>query len=151
MGGVFSECFGNIVSKQADFTCRSRSYWFLRKAICESRRWKKAAIAFCSSISEGCNIGICPNTSSEIENLSNKHNFPEGTKGEKDKNLDHGTMVPLHFIREVYNKGKIIILGISGLSYQEHYILGQIIKEAIDNLNRRVVYIASGDLSHCLK
>lgn len=87
----------------------------------------------------------------EIEKLANKHNFPAGTKGEKDKNLDHGTMVPLHFIRKVYKKGKIIRLGISGLSYQEHYILGQIIKEAIDNLNRRVVYIASGDLSHCLK
>ena len=44
--------------------------------------------------------------------------------------LDHGTMVPLYFIRKFYGKGKIVRIGLSGLSLIDHYQLGIYIKKA---------------------
>ena len=87
----------------------------------------------------------------EIENICNEKNFPAGTFGEKNPELDHGTMVPLYFIEQEYKDFKLIRLGISNLPLVEHYRMGQIIKEAVEKLNRRVVYVASGDLSHKLQ
>ncbi|WP_034447696.1 AmmeMemoRadiSam system protein A [Butyrivibrio sp. AE2032] len=77
--------------------------------------------------------------------------FPCGTLGEKQKELDHGTMVPLWFIRGKYKGGKIVRIGLSGLHLVEHYRLGLIIAEAIEKLGRRAVFVASGDLSHKLQ
>lgn len=85
----------------------------------------------------------------EIENISKKYNFPAGRT--KDIELDHGTMIPLYFIRKYYKEGKIIVLGPSGLPLIDNYMMGIIIKEAVNNLNKKVVYIASGDLSHKLQ
>lgn len=85
----------------------------------------------------------------EIENVSKKYNFPAGRT--KDTKLDHGTMIPLYFIRKYYKEGKIIVLGPSGLPLIDNYMMGIIIKEAVNNLNKKVVFIASGDLSHKLQ
>jgi AmmeMemoRadiSam system protein A/AmmeMemoRadiSam system protein B len=85
----------------------------------------------------------------EIENVSKKYNFPAGRT--KDTELDHGTMIPLYFIRKYYKEGKIIVLGPSGLPLIDNYMMGIIIKEAVNNLNKKVVFIASGDLSHKLQ
>ena len=71
--------------------------------------------------------------------------------GERDRKLDHGTMVPLYFIRKEYSGGKIVRIGLSGLPLTEHYKLGQMIREAVDQLGRRAVFVASGDLSHKLQ
>ena len=60
-------------------------------------------------------------------------------------------MIPLYFIRKYYKEGKIIVLGPSGLPLIDNYMMGIIIKEAVNNLNKKVVYIASGDLSHKLQ
>jgi AmmeMemoRadiSam system protein A len=60
-------------------------------------------------------------------------------------------MVPLYFIRKAYKGGKIVRVGLSGLSYEAHYRLGEIIKEASLKLNRKIVFVASGDLSHKLQ
>ncbi len=87
----------------------------------------------------------------EIEKRAKDIDFPAGTLGEVDRNLDHGTMVPLWFIRKKYKGGKIVRIGISGLPLTDHYRLGQMIKKVVDNVNRRVVVIASGDLSHKLQ
>jgi AmmeMemoRadiSam system protein A len=87
----------------------------------------------------------------EIEKLAQKVDFPTGTDGERDRSLDHGTMVPLWFIRNKYKGGKIVRIGLSGLSFMEHYKLGQLIKQAVNNLGRRAVFVASGDLSHKLQ
>ena len=87
----------------------------------------------------------------EIEKIAEAENFPAGTKAERDPALDHGTMVPLYFIRKAYKGGKIVRVGLSGLSYEAHYRLGEIIKEAADKLNRKIVFVASGDLSHKLQ
>lgn len=88
---------------------------------------------------------------SEIERIASRKSFPAGTLGEKDRNLDHGVMVPISFIRKKYRGGKIVRVGLSALPLTEHYKLGQIIKEAADNTNKRIVYVASGDLSHKLQ
>ncbi len=87
----------------------------------------------------------------EIEKISKERDFPAGTRGEQDPSLDHGTMVPLYFIRKELPNCNIVRIGLSGLALVKHYEFGQIIKEAIENLNRRVVFVASGDLSHKLQ
>lgn len=83
--------------------------------------------------------------------LLNRDGFPGGTLGERDRELDHGTMVPLYFIRKHYSSGKIIRIGLSGLPLADHYMLGKYIREVADELGRKTVIVASGDLSHKLK
>ena len=77
--------------------------------------------------------------------------FPAGTLGERDTRLDHGTMVPLWFIRRKYDGFKIVRIGLSGLPLTNHYQFGMMLKEAVENTGRRVVLVASGDLSHKLQ
>ena len=86
-----------------------------------------------------------------IEALASDIDFPAGTLGQKKRELDHGTMVPLYFIRQKYSKFNIVRIGLSGLALTEHYALGQIIKRAVEETGRRAVYVASGDLSHKLQ
>ncbi len=87
----------------------------------------------------------------EIEKISKSKGFPAGTMGERDPFLDHGTMVPLYFIRKVYPDCKIVRIGLSGLPLTDHYRLGQIVKAAVEKTGRKAVYVASGDLSHKLQ
>ncbi len=92
-----------------------------------------------------------------------------GTLGEIDPALDHGTMVPLYFIRKewadrdsrsgsaVQTSGsvaqpyRILRIGLSGQPLTEHYKLGVKIRRAVEVLGRRAVFVASGDLSHKLQ
>ena len=83
--------------------------------------------------------------------LADAAGFPAGTLGERDAELDHGTMVPLWFIRRKYSGGRIIRIGLSGLSLSDHYRLGQLITRAVEDTGRRAVFVASGDLSHKLQ
>lgn len=87
----------------------------------------------------------------EICKQADKQDFPAGTLGERDKDLDHGCMVPLWFIRKKYKGGKIVRIGLSSLPLTDHYKLGQMIQKAVDKLGRKVVFVASGDLSHKLQ
>jgi len=73
-----------------------------------------------------------------------------GTKGERDKELDHGTMIPLSFLAERDLPCEVVRIGLSGMDAAEHYRLGKCIKKTAEELNRDVVVIASGDLSHKL-
>lgn len=86
-----------------------------------------------------------------IAEAAGAQGFPAGVMGERERRLDHGTMVPLYFIRQRYQGGKIVRIGLSGLPLSEHYRFGQIIREAVDRLGTRAVFIASGDLSHKLQ
>ena len=83
--------------------------------------------------------------------ISDAENFPAGTRGERDRTLDHGTMVPLYFIRQFYSGFHLVRLGLSGLPLADHYAFGRIIQQAVEDLDRRAVFIASGDLSHKLQ
>ena len=86
-----------------------------------------------------------------ITRLAFDDDFPAGFEGEKKKALDHGTMVPLYFIRKYYKGGNIIRIGLSGLSLVDHYKLGMYIQQAVTDLGRKAVFVASGDLSHKLQ
>ena len=87
----------------------------------------------------------------KISETADLNGFPCGTLGGESTVLDHGTMVPLWFIRNKYKGGKIVRIGLSGLPLTDHYRLGMFIKEAAEALGRRVVVVASGDLSHKLQ
>ena len=77
--------------------------------------------------------------------------IPAGGEGERDRSLDHGTMVPLSFIQAAGTHCPIVRIGLSGLSPLEHYNLGRAVARAAERLDRRAVYVASGDLSHKLR
>ena len=86
-----------------------------------------------------------------IEREAKKQRLFAGTLGQREPALDHGTMVPLYFIRQKYENFKLIRIGLSGLPLEDHYRLGQAIRQAVDETGRRVVFVASGDLSHKLQ
>lgn len=80
-----------------------------------------------------------------------KAGLSAGTLGEQNPELDHGTMIPLWFIRRAPADFRIVRIGISGLPLPDHYRLGIEIQKTAEDLGRRVVFVASGDLSHKLK
>ncbi len=82
---------------------------------------------------------------------SHKSGIPAGIEGEKSPLLDHGTMVPLYFVTQKYKDAKLVRLSLSGLSLETHWEYGRAIAKAIDEVGRRCVFVASGDLSHCQK
>ncbi len=73
-----------------------------------------------------------------------------GIKGEREKALDHGTLIPLSFLAERDLACEVVRVGISAQSAAEHYRLGKCIKRTAEELGRDVVVVASGDLSHKL-
>lgn len=83
--------------------------------------------------------------------LAEQRGLPAGTLGEREKKLDHGTMVPLYFVERFCRDYRIVRIGLSGLPLTRHYELGECIREAAERLHRKTVIIASGDLSHRLK
>lgn len=83
--------------------------------------------------------------------LSEEAGIPAGTLGEGDPALDHGTMIPLHFINQYYHNYQVVRISISGLSLQTHYQFGKLIAQAAAESGKQVVIVASGDLSHRLK
>ncbi len=83
-----------------------------------------------------------------------REGFPAGTEGERDAALDHATLVPLYFLREAAGGDipfQLLRVGLSGLPFATHYRLGQMMAQEAGRLGRRVVFVASGDLSHYLK
>lgn len=77
--------------------------------------------------------------------------FPAGTEGEMEPALDHGTMVPLFFINKYYTDYNLVRISLSGLGLNDHYTFGKFIKKVSDVSNKKIVFIASGDLSHYQK
>ncbi|HBT95946.1 MAG TPA: hypothetical protein DEB24_07695, partial [Coriobacteriia bacterium] len=79
--------------------------------------------------------------------------------------LDHGCMVPLHFISQYVSLDlglnpdsdaqeppcKIARVAVSLMGPESHLRLGRAIARAVEVLDRRTVFIASGDLSHKLE
>lgn len=87
----------------------------------------------------------------ELCRMADEHGLPAGTLGEREKKLDHGTMVPLYFINQFSNGCRIVRIGLSALPLVKHYELGKYIQETAKRLGRKTVVVASGDLSHRLK
>lgn len=85
----------------------------------------------------------------ELNNCSKKEfgrlNFlPESSK------LDHGSGVPLYFLSQYGYKGKVVVINYTALGSREHYKFGSKIVETAQKLERKIVFVASGDLSHRL-
>lgn len=85
-----------------------------------------------------------------LERVAHERGIPLGTRGERDRALDWGVLVPLHFLSRHSTGYEVVRLGLSGLSPLEHYRVGECVQRAARDLGRRVVYVASGDLSHKL-
>ncbi len=68
------------------------------------------------------------------------------------RDLDHGATVPLYFIGKECTGFKLVHISTAGLPYRELYKFGMCIAEAVGEADddERVVFIASGDLSHRL-
>lgn len=73
-----------------------------------------------------------------------------GTQGEQNKKLDHATFIPLYFVNKYYKDYKVVRCGFSGMGPIEHLKFGRAIRYAAEDLDRDIVVIASGDLSHKL-
>lgn len=71
--------------------------------------------------------------------------------GTRDGELDHATFVPLYFVNSAYDDYRLVRVGLSGLSSEEHLRTGRCVAEAAADLGRKTVLIASGDLSHRLE
>jgi len=77
--------------------------------------------------------------------------IPLSTRIWGDRPMDHASFVPLFFIEQVGYTCSLTVCGISGCSDSEHFAVGKALAHAAEALGRRVVFIASGDLSHKLK
>ncbi|MDT8337115.1 MAG: AmmeMemoRadiSam system protein A [Candidatus Izemoplasmatales bacterium] len=103
----------------------------------------------------GCDLSI--EVESDIELVKSlektllENDFPAGTSGKTNNDLDHGTFIPLYFINQAYQNYKLILVSLSGLSLKNHYDFGTLISETLSKSDKKIVYIASGDLSHKLK
>ena len=87
----------------------------------------------------------------EIVSRAQAAGLRAGTLGQRDPALDHGVLIPLYFLRKAGVECPIVRMGLSGFSPLDHYRLGRCVAEAAEALGRRVVFVASGDLSHKLK
>lgn len=86
-----------------------------------------------------------------LSSLAYGDNLPAGTLGAKNTRLDHASVIPLAFLSAEYTGFKLVRIGLSGLGASEHYRLGRLIADVSENLGRKTLVIASGDLSHRLK
>lgn len=68
----------------------------------------------------------------------------------KGYELDHGTAVPLYFLLRNGWRGRVVALGYSFLSNEDHVRFGACLRRAVEASERTVAFVASGDLSHRL-
>lgn len=68
----------------------------------------------------------------------------------RDYPLDHGALVPLYYLHEAGWRGRVVVVGFTHQSNEEHLAFGRAIAKAAEAISRRVALVASGDLSHRL-
>lgn len=64
--------------------------------------------------------------------------------------LDHGTLVPLHFLEPILEDLPLVQVSIGLLSREQLYAFGLAIQQTAEALGRNLAVLASGDLSHRL-
>lgn len=67
-----------------------------------------------------------------------------------DERLDHGVLVPMHFINEAGYKGSLVCMGFALLGVEDLYRFGMTLRRVIEESPGPTAVIASGDLSHRL-
>lgn len=113
-----------------------------RSAIGSLRDFGAAEVSYCVDYDE--------ELAQKLTDLAESQGIPAGPLGERQPELDHGVMVPLYFIDQQYRDYRLLRVGLSGLSPLSHYRFGKCLAAAAEQLGRRVVLVASGDLSHKL-
>ena len=86
--------------------------------------------------------------SHKLKERCEDHNFPLIMY--TNEQLDHGVLVPLYYLTKHTPNIPIVPISFSLLDYQTHHNFGKIIMEQIQEINKRVAVVASGDLSHRL-
>ncbi len=87
----------------------------------------------------------------EVINLCNEKNIPTVYDERGSVRPDHGSVVPLSFVYEAYKKFKVLRISPCFLSNATLVEMGKVIERAAAHLGRKIVFLASGDLSHRLK
>lgn len=82
--------------------------------------------------------------------LELKSRFTKLNKINTVVSVDHGSGVPLYFLYKAGFKGKVVILNYSTSGPQDQLALGRTIRKIANDIGRKIVFIASGDLSHKL-
>ena len=85
-----------------------------------------------------------------IKDAAKEADIPLKSIGERSYALDHGVMVPMHFLLPAVEGAKLVPLTFSWLPLEAHFAFGKAIRQAAKKSQKRVVIVASGDLSHRL-
>ena len=86
----------------------------------------------------------------ELVTLMEAENIPVVQDTRYAKEPDHGSLIPLLYVSEVYTNYRIVRIAPSLLSDETLVEVGRLIERAAAHLGRRITLIASGDLSHKL-
>lgn len=86
----------------------------------------------------------------EILRLCDEKGIPTVSDSRYGGEPDHGSLIPLLFVNEVYTNYRVVRIAPSYLSDEMLLEMGRIIERAAAHLGRRMTLIASGDLSHKL-
>jgi len=65
-------------------------------------------------------------------------------------NLDHGVIVPMSFIDALYSDYKIVHLTPGFTPLEEQYRIGKVIGKIMNDSDKKILIVCSGDLSHAL-
>lgn len=94
----------------------------------------------------------------ELKNKTDNNNIKLVKLGKKDlqsygfsNELDHGVMVPLHFLLKADLDIPVVAISMGLLNYQTLFKFGELLDETLNNMNLDGAVLASGDLSHKLK
>jgi len=85
-----------------------------------------------------------------VEN-ARKKNIPVTPIQPNSYNLDHGILVPIHYLSRAMEGLPLLPISFSYQPLKIHFAFGQAIQKAAEQSKKRVAFIASGDLSHYLK
>lgn len=64
--------------------------------------------------------------------------------------LDHGTVVPLSFLKPAIGDAGLVVMGYAVQPYEDLYAFGCALRRAVESVGRKAAIVASGDLSHRL-
>jgi AmmeMemoRadiSam system protein A len=85
-----------------------------------------------------------------IEKEADAAGIPLKSIGETSYDIDHGVLVPMHFLIRAVKGIPMVPLTFCWLPLSTHFAFGQAISRAAAATGKRVALIASGDLSHRL-
>ena len=85
-----------------------------------------------------------------IQKETGSNNIPIDSIGKSSYKLDHGVMVPMHFLHRAIEGVPLVPLTFSMLPLETHFAFGKAIGRAAELSQKSVAFVASGDLSHRL-